>query len=212
MSEIRYTLVSDGSSDRALMPILNWLLRELVPDITLVPSWSDPRRVPIPAGDLGGRVRFAAQSSPCDLMFVHRDAEGQTLELRRQQIRDAVTVANIVTPSICIVPVRMQEAWLLFDERAIREAAGNPRGAEDLGLPDPRRLEDIADPKAVLYEALRVASGLSSRRRTTLRIPPMVHRLAELIVDFTPLQHLAAFNALREEIQLVLPRLAGNQP
>jgi len=28
MDEIRYTLITDGSSDRALIPILTWVLRE----------------------------------------------------------------------------------------------------------------------------------------------------------------------------------------
>ena len=27
-----------------------------------------------------------------------------------------------------VIPVRMREAWLLFDETAIRKAAGNPSG------------------------------------------------------------------------------------
>jgi hypothetical protein len=28
MRELRYTLLSDGSSDRALLPVLTWLLHE----------------------------------------------------------------------------------------------------------------------------------------------------------------------------------------
>ena len=28
MQELRYTLLADGSSDRALLPILTWLLRQ----------------------------------------------------------------------------------------------------------------------------------------------------------------------------------------
>lgn len=28
MNELRYTLLSDGPSDRALLPILTWLLRQ----------------------------------------------------------------------------------------------------------------------------------------------------------------------------------------
>jgi len=28
MDEVRYTLISDGPSDRALIPILTWVLRE----------------------------------------------------------------------------------------------------------------------------------------------------------------------------------------
>ena len=147
------------------MPILNWLLRLVVPNITVVPSWSDPRRVARPRADLAGRIRVAIELNPCDLVFVHRDAEGQHFGLRRTQIRDAVSNAGIAVPAVGVVPVRMQEAWLLFDENAIRRAAGNPRGTVDLGLPDARRLEDVPDPKSVLHEALRKATDLSTRRK-----------------------------------------------
>jgi len=53
------------------------------------------------------------------------------------------------------VPVRMTEAWLLFDEAAIRRAAGCPNGSMPLELPSLKTSEDIPDPKTILHEALR---------------------------------------------------------
>jgi hypothetical protein len=38
-------------------------------------------------------------------------------------------------PVVCVVPVRMMEAWLLIDEMAIRRVAGNPNGRIPIELP-----------------------------------------------------------------------------
>lgn len=74
-----------------------------------------------------------------------------------------------------VVPVRMTEAWLLFDQLSIRAAAGNPRGVEELNLPKLDTIENIPDPKATLYKALTLASGLSTRRRSKFPAQERVH-------------------------------------
>ena len=51
---------------------------------------------------------------------------------------------------VCVVPVRMQEAWLLIDEAALRRAAGDPNGTQPLAMPDVQRLEELADPKQLI--------------------------------------------------------------
>jgi hypothetical protein len=43
MMELHYTLISDGSSDRALIPILNWLLKIHLNDWAIQPQWADLR-------------------------------------------------------------------------------------------------------------------------------------------------------------------------
>jgi hypothetical protein len=43
-TEISYTLLCDGSSDRALLPVLSWLLREHLPDVAVQEQWADPER------------------------------------------------------------------------------------------------------------------------------------------------------------------------
>jgi hypothetical protein len=108
------------------------------------------------------------------------------------------------TPVVCVIPVRMQEAWLLFDEAAIRLAADNPRGRTALALPAPGEIEGIADPKARVYELLRNASGLRPGRLRRFQPASRVHRLAELIEDFSPLRTLPAFRALEQDLRVVL--------
>ncbi|HEX2164144.1 MAG TPA: hypothetical protein VHM02_09365, partial [Thermoanaerobaculia bacterium] len=103
-----------------------------------------------------------------------------------------------------VVPVRAQEAWLLFDEVAIRTAAGNPNGRDPLDLPVLNRLEELPDPKQRLHEILRTGSGLGPRRRSSLRMGSAVHRIAELVEDFSPLRTLGAFQAFEQDLRDVL--------
>ena len=86
---------------------------------------------------------------------------------------------------ICVIPVRMLEAWLLFNEAAIRKAAGNPRGKEQLQIPDIRRLQQLPDPKNDLHQLLSIASGLTGRRQKQFNVHEKIHRLADLIDDFS---------------------------
>ncbi|MCJ7687521.1 MAG: DUF4276 family protein [Desulfobacteraceae bacterium] len=167
MDEIRYTLISDGSSDRALLPILTWILREKGDIRRVQPEWADLRRLPQPPQTLRERILSAIDLFPCDLLFIHRDAEREDPESRYREIRNALqeaTKLGFQAPAVCVVPVRMTEAWLLFDEPAIRFAAGNPNGKNPLDMPDLSIIEQVSDPKDVLFEILREASGLRGRR------------------------------------------------
>jgi hypothetical protein len=153
-------------------------------------------------------MRTALDLYPCNLLFVHRDAEGLPLEMRRDEILKAFKgVAYGALPVVCVVPVRMTEAWLLFDESAIRMAAGNPDGRVNLALPRLERCEEIPDPKALLHEALRTASELTGRRRKKFRPDVQVHRLADLVDDYSPLRRLPAFRALEGDLQAAVQRL-----
>ncbi len=75
MRELRFTLVADGSSDRALLPIFIWLLREHFGRIPIQPEFADLRRLPNPPRELFERIAKSVELYPCDLLFVHRDAE-----------------------------------------------------------------------------------------------------------------------------------------
>jgi hypothetical protein len=173
MKEIRYTLLADGPSDRALLPILTWLLREYCPDCAVQAEWADLRRLPKRPASLAERILRSVDLYPCDILFIHRDAERDTIDWRKSEIHEAielVTESNSIPVTINVIPIRMQEAWLLFDERAIRKASGNPNGQENLQLPPLNRVERLSNPKKILYELLREASGLSGRRRARLQV------------------------------------------
>ncbi len=208
MKELCYTLLSDGSSDKALMPILTWLLRKHQVECAIQSNWADLRRLPKPPKTLSPRIISSLELYPCDLLFVHRDAEKEPREKRVAEIQEAVEQAIkksvAVPPAVCVIPVRMQEAWLLFDEAALRNAAGNPRGRQPLQLPNLVKLEQQPDPKEILHKLLREASGLTGRKLKQFSVNEHVHRLAELIDDFSPLRILPAFQALEADVIQVI--------
>ena len=202
MRSLTFTLLSDGASDRALIPALQWLLQEHS-SLDFQSQWADLRgRIPSLRG-LAARIEAALALYPCDLLFVHRDGEGEPRETRVREIRESLPQSSAVT-AVCVVPVRMQEAWLLFDEAAIRRAADNPRGRIPLEIPALRRLESLPDPKDILQSLLEEASGLASRRLRRFSSAPRTHRVAELIQDFSPLRQLSAFQALEGDLKAVL--------
>ena len=202
MNPLRYTLLGDGSSDSALVWVLNWLVGQCSLHIVEA-QWADLGRFPRPPKSLTDRIRFAVEQFPCEIVFVHRDAEQETSEARQREIRSAARTLERRSgfPAVvCLVPVRMMEAWLLFDEAAIRTASGNPNGRVELSIPHLKRVEALPDPKRVLHELIRNASELSGRRLRNLRLGRSVHRVAELIEDFSPLRTLPSFVALEKEL------------
>jgi Domain of unknown function (DUF4276) len=203
VTDLVYTLVTDGSSDRALLHILDWLLEQST-SRTVQGSWADLQPLRQPPRSLAERIDRALELYACDLLFVHRDAERESRDVRVEEIVGCLQGLERTPPAVCVVPVRMQEAWYLFDEAALRRAAGNPCGIERLALPELQKLEQIADPKRDLHELLRQASGLRPGRRQRFDPASAVHRLAELIEDYSPLRTLPAFKAMEAELQSLL--------
>lgn len=203
MATLRYTLLADGSSDTALMPILTWALKENGIQIAIHPLYAD-RRALIGASTLENRIRRTIRYFPCDVLFIHRDAEKEPIEKRLEEIRDAMKATGIRVPFICVIPVRMQEAWLILDEKAIRKAAGNPNGRHPLPLQETKRIESIPDPKALLHDTLKAASGLSGRRLDKFNFRQAACRISGFIDDFSPLRNLMAFKIFEKELKRVV--------
>lgn len=139
MRELTYTLLGDGSSDKALLPVINWAFLQHHPNLIIQAQWADFSLLPDPPliSELPGRIRQAIDLYPCDLLFIHRDAERETLADRQKEIMTAwrlIEFAYANHRSVSVVPIRMTEAWLLFNEHAIRTAAGNPSGKQKLEL------------------------------------------------------------------------------
>ena len=202
MKTIRYALVSDGSSDRMLMPILDWLLQRHCPEFAVQPEWADLARLPRLPRTLTEKVESALDlCHPCDLLFIHRDAERENPETRYVEISSALE--RVATPPVvCVIPVKMQEAWLLFDEVAIRKAAGNPSGRTRLELPALVSVERLPNPKQVLFDLLSQASEFSGTRLKRFKRDQYrtVHLVSKNIDDFSPLFVVPAFQRLEQEL------------
>lgn len=206
MNDFKFTLIADGRTDDALIPILKWLLRNIginAPELQL-PILGNLRN---PPKKLQDKIVIALDLFPCDILFIHRDAESDEnpIENRTKEIRKAEKlVKKSLPPIVCVIPIKMIESWLLFNEDAIRKVVGNPNGIQDLNLPKISEIEKITDPKARL-EKLLIDASFPNRRGKKVNIPSnYCVRVAEEIGDFEPLRNLLAFQELQKELENTL--------
>ena len=209
--QLNFTLVADGPSDRALIPILKWAIGQRLGTTLIEGEYADlGELLPQPPSKLPHRIAKSMELYPCELLFVHRDAEGESFNKRQQEIQDAIgeVPADIQRPWVGVVPVRMQEAWLLIDANALQKAADGT-GRRLPKLPPIKQLEKLPDPKQTLYDLMRQANGGRGRKLKKFKqeLGRRRQRIAEIIDDFSPLRKLPAFRRLEEDIQRVLKNI-----
>lgn len=209
---LRLTLLADGSSDACLLVLLRWLVGAIAEHVQIEPAFANLGCLEDPPKQLHARIQKSVDLYPCDILFVHRDAEGQSPDDRIDEIRVAIETASVQDRWVPVVPVRMTEAWLLIDEDAIRLAASNPNGTVPLFLPPPSKLESIPSPKAVLHHALETASGRAGRRLDQFRrdMGRHVQRVAQFVGDKERLRTLGAFRRLEADTRRALRGLIQN--
>jgi hypothetical protein len=210
--KISYTLVTDGSRDLSLLQhIVRWVIRRVGGrGLQLHQQLADFRELRSPPETLPERLRAAVRRFPCNILFVHRDAERESRESRSSEIDEAVRNSGIDEASVPIVPVRMTEAWLLISKSAIRRASNNPNSDCALDMPRLRDLEALPDPKEVLHRLPTVASEKKGRRLKEFRrdINWHVHRVAEYIDDYSQLECLPAFQAFEKLTKAAVQRVS----
>jgi len=207
MAELQFALVGEGNNDEALLPIIAWSLRQQLPSVDVIGIWANSRRIPTRQPHaLAERIFNSITGVPCHILFVHRDADNAGRAVRAGEIAQAVTQASArlsaCPPVMPVNPVRETEAWLLFDEDALRSGVGNVHGRIQLTLPRPNRIESIADPKGFLRDLLKTASELRGRHLDRLVIDPI--SVANSISDFSPLRQLPAFQAFEDDVRQVI--------
>ena len=187
--QLTWSIVADGGTDRMLVPIIEWAIHRLDPDVEILEPVFLKRK---------GSVQDFLRTYESDAMiiFVHRDSENLPLEHRLSEFDD-VTRQDVVP----VVPVRMSEAWILFDGRAIARAAGSR--ADEVSAPRIGEIESISDPKDRLDKQLFDAAGSPTGRqgRNFKRsIAPRRVSVAMHIEDYGPLEVLPAFRSFQDAL------------
>ncbi len=212
-------LLAEGKTDRVLLPILNWLLKECAPEGVFVGRtvFIEPILMQGTPKALTKRIPRALSEQSCDLLFVHRDGdvEGnvtvQEAHLRRvKEVRAVCDVAH-VPPVVCVVPVQETEAWYLLDQQALRNAVGFPKSTTPLGLPKISEIEKERDAKNSLNQALTAATGYKDARRAQFEKGERLRCFYELEntpMDYNALRALPAFGKLESELRDTLARFA----
>ena len=200
MQIITTALIADGTSDRALIPLLKLLLKE-----HLKLPFEEPQLIQGDSNDLQSKVHTALTNFSLDILFVHRDAENEPWERREEEIRNAIP-PNLTNTVISVIPIKMTEAWLLTDPGAIRCAVGNPNSTEPLNLPKISKIEASAA-KKVLFDALTLASEFGAQRRRKFRPEQYRHRVAELTTDLKLVRQIPSFKRMEDQLVPALTRL-----
>ncbi|WP_248783832.1 hypothetical protein [Actinoalloteichus caeruleus] len=154
-------------------------------------------------------LRDLLRSEPVVVLVVHRDADNAGSDARRNEILDAVASCSVAQEAIPGVPIRMTESWLLLDEAAIRQRAGNPRGRQPIPLPPPGEVERIGNPKERLQRCLLEAAAATGRRRREVRQRFNSHRreLLNGLDPAGPVSRLRGWREMVDEIDKVAARL-----
>jgi hypothetical protein len=204
---IRYFIISDGSSDRLLIHPIDWLFRSKGIEskgerIDFAQSGLYPKTI-------SEKIELAIFLYPdIKFLFVHRDAEKESIDFRNNEIESELRKAELEKiQTIKIIPIRMSEAWLLIDEKAIRKAAGKPFGKVKLNMPTTKRLEQLTNPKEMLKINLEMATEFSGRKKAQFDFNEARQLVGQYTEDFSPLRQLSAFQRLEADIDLLLKRI-----
>lgn len=214
MTELRFTLIGDGSSDKALSYVIKWLVDDLYPTIPSYVTYAEFRRLPKPPlkKDIGAQISAAKEFYPYDILIYHRDAESndlQIIDVRKSEVFNEIEEEekNFI---VCVVPVKMMESWLLINREALKKAAGNRNYKGDLSMPSINKIEAIPQPKDMLHDLLHKASGLKGRNLKKFNPHQAVHLLAEYIDDFAALRELEAFKIFEHDFKAKVDVFIGS--
>lgn len=206
LAVISIAIVCDGTSDICIQDLIQAVADTAFPNQAFRIT---PAREVIPAhGSLQFRLERAYRDYEPDILVCHRDAEGASVKDRTDEIKLARESAGIQIPVIPAIPVRMIESWLLTDPGAIRCAADNRNGDVELILPKYKAIEQLADPKEVLFLALRTASNLPAQRLKRFNEHRARSRVASFMDDFSGLRTLPSFQQFEMLLKIAIRKQA----
>lgn len=204
----RVLFLGEGSSDEGLVNHIERIADDCGVPILLTTPRMD--LLDLPDHSVRGKLDVIRKlGGEYDLVIVHRDADGDGPEARLEEIEAAVQACAVTAVCVPVVPVRMTEAWLVLDEPAIRDVAGNPNGRVRLQIPKPSNVERIADPKALLRELLVTASETSGRRRQQFQSRFSHHRrlLLERLTSDGAVSSVSSWLAFDRDLRAGLARI-----
>lgn len=138
------------------------------------------------------------------VLAIHADADRETYDGRRRYNIDPAQeeldkqgddYCKILTP---VIPVRMMEAWMLADKDLLKSEIGTTKSDNDLRIN--RDPESIADPKAVIEEAIRIAQSDLPKRRQRLTISDLYAIIGDKI-GLDRLSLLNSYQRFQEEVR-----------
>jgi len=210
-------LYAEGSSDDRFLPSVLQRTAEslLARRQRYAVEVAEPYIVTLPvarrgSADRAGLIAQAAREcANFHALIVHSDADGPTRDrayserfLPGQQRAAEESGSGRATCQrlVPVIPVRMTEAWMLADLRALLRVIGTDLAPRDLGLPTrPRLVERVPDPKSSLDRLVRRCCP----RRRRISVGDLYEPLGRQ-VDLGKLSQVPAYRQFAEDLTGVL--------
>ncbi|MCU0326374.1 MAG: DUF4276 family protein [Spirosomaceae bacterium] len=146
------------------------------------------------------------------MLCVQTDADNKTLQstyqskiipaVERLKEQDENLFCRILT---AIIPIQETEAWMLADKELLKREIGTEKTDNELEIN--RFPEDIANPKEVIENAIRIArANLTKKRRSDLNIADLYFPIGQSI-DIEKLETLSSFQNFKENVRVAFRTL-----
>ncbi|OQX24118.1 MAG: hypothetical protein BWK80_22480 [Desulfobacteraceae bacterium IS3] len=196
MKTVVFALYAEGRTDERFLPII---IRRTVQNILirhgeLPVNVAEPTVLKLKKSKPSARaeciLKAAEQASGYHALIVHADADDRMADrAMKERIqpgfdlvlkqKDKNKVCRQLAP---IIPIRMTEAWMLTDIKALQDVIGTDLDARKMGVPEKSKaVESLSDPKQTLQEAVRNALANRPRRRGRISLASLYEPLAEQI-------------------------------
>lgn len=112
------------------------------------------------------------------------------------------TTCKVMVP---VIPVQMMESWMLADKTLLKNEIGTTKTDNELKID--RAPETIADPKAVIEEAIRIArQEKTKRKRRKLNISDIYLAMGQKIT-IEKLEQLQSYKQFQDDIRIAYREL-----
>lgn len=140
------------------------------------------------------------------ILCIHSDADNATNQnVLENRIAPAKALINTQSDdSTCkiivpVIPVQMMESWMLADKDLLKKEIGTTKTDNELKIN--RLPETIADPKAVIEDAIRIAQQeKTKRKRKGLKIGDIYLSVGQKI-SFEKLEQLQSYRQFQDDIR-----------
>ena len=158
-------------------------------------------------------VKLAEKFSYFHVICVHCDADSPSIENRMQHnINPAINEIKNTEGDLCkilvaVIPVQMTEAWMMADFDLLKEKMSTNKSNNELELPIRTNLiENLANPKECIINALKIAQISQPRRRKKLTISNLYSPISqELAIE--KLRILPSFKKFEENVRNAMRQL-----
>jgi hypothetical protein len=162
-------------------------------------------KFPKPGNFVKGILSLASEAheNGIFILCVHADADDFNVNnVMNFKIKPAFEEVNKIQDNVCknivpIIPVTMSEAWMLADVELLKNEIGTDLSDKELDFH--RHPETIANPKAVIENAIRITQEQFSKKRYKITIGEIYQSIGQQL-DIDKLNTLKSYQLFKTEV------------